>query len=254
MQNLTADEFIKFLNSFKDEYFFSITEISRAKTGNERSLITNDFKMYSLDDMCKKYEIIKNNLPKTMDAIHFQINDDKASLYLIEFKNFNMKGSYSTYSQFEALYSKLLEKNEKTIDEDSDEKIVSDDFLKRFEYVKNHFIDSIEFDLRMKPLETILVSLPWLYDEYCKNNPEIIKKDFDKFLRSIDIHLIVFIHRYAPYINVSANRLSAHKIDNALKNQYNRLCLAGVIADDNVRILSSDMFDYFIKKEKLHEC
>lgn len=254
MDPLTNEEFIKFLCSFKDEYYCPVTEISRAKTGNKQPLIYNKFKMFSFDDMCKEYDLIKNHLPKTMDAIHFEIDeDDKLTLYLIEFKNFSMTGIYSTYQEIEALHKSLKKKNNKTIDPYSDEKIISNNFLKKFENVKDHFVDSIEFDLRMKPLESILVSLPWLYDEYCNNNDDITKRDIRKFLDNIDIKLIVFIDRYAPRRNVSADRLSAHIIDNALKNQYNRLFYSGVIVEDKERILSRDRFNYFIKKEGLSE-
>ena len=254
MDSLTNEEFIEFLGSFKDEYYSSITEISRAKTGRKKPLVYNNFKMFSFDDMCKKYDLINKHLPKTMDAIHFEIDEnDKLTLYLIEFKRFSMTGTYSSYQEMEALYKSLKKKNKKTISPKSDEKIISNKFLKKFEDVKNHFVDSIEFNLRMKPLESILVSLPWLYDEYCKNNENITKKDIRKFLDNIDIKIFVFIYRYAPRRNVSANRLSVHSIDNALKSQYNRLFLSGVIAKDKERILSHDRFDYFIKKEKLSE-
>lgn len=250
MNQLTNDDFIEFLESFKKDYFIPVTEISRAKTGKMQPLIYNHHHMFSLDDMCKKYGLIRNNLPKTMDAIDFKIEEGKLILYLIEFKNFSMVNTYSTYQQMEGLYRKLKEKNMKTIDMYSDEKIISDNFLRNFESVKNHFVDSIEFDLKMKPLETIFVALPWLYDQYCEDKGKV-KKDFRKYLEDIDIRLIVFVNRYAPHENISANRLSAHRIDNAVKIQYQRLFLAGIIADDNERILGRDRFDYFLKKENL---
>lgn len=246
MDQLSVSEFMDFFESFRDEYYFSITEISRAKTGERQPLIISDFKMFSLDDMCKRYKRVKNHLPKTVDAVHFENRNDKFTLYLIEFKNFSLRGTFSTYQLLDALYRKLEEKNQ------TDEKNISDKFLKNFNLIRNHFVDSIEFDLRMKPLETILVSLPWLYEEYCRDKNLPIK-DFRAFMENIDIKLIVFINRYAPYRNVSADRLSANKIDNALKNQYNRLFYSGVIVFDRQRILSHDQFDYFIKKEKLSE-
>ena len=253
MKQLSNKDFIDFLSSFKDEYYCPVSEISRAKTGRKQILIENNFKMLSFDDMCKKYDLIKNNLPKTMDAIHFEVDEnDKLTLYLIEFKNFSIENTKSTYQEIEALHKNLEKKNTRRIDPYSDEKIISNNFVIRFSRIKDHFIDSIEFDLRMKPLESILVSLPWLYKEYCKAE-KIAEKDIRKFLDSIDIRLVVFINRYAPRRNVSADRLSAHRIDNALKNQYHRLFLSGVIADDNECILSRDRFSYFIKKEKLTE-
>lgn len=249
MNQLSIQEFEDFFSSFRDKYYTSITEISRAKTGRMRPLIHSDFRMFSLDGMCKKYSFVKNHLPKTVDAVHYENRAGKITLYLIEFKNFSMKGSFSTYRLLDSLYNKLEKKNHQYL---NDAKIISDNFLNQFNLIKNHFVDSIEFDLRMKPLETILVSLPWLYEEYCKDNSLPIK-DFRAFLEKIDIKLIVFINRYAPHNNISANRLSAHKIDNALKNQYDRLFFSGVIVDDKQRILPHDRFDYFIKKEKLTE-
>ncbi|WP_407413245.1 hypothetical protein [Methanobrevibacter sp.] len=246
MDLLDTQEFIDFFESFRDEYYFSITEISRAKTGKKQPLISSDFRMFSLDDMCKRYSRVKKHLPKTVDAVHFENRNGKLTLYLIEFKNFSMKGSFSTYNLLDVLYNKLEEKNRENVEN------ISDGFLKQFDLIRNHFVDSIEFDLRIKPLETILVSLPWLYEEYCKDK-KIPIKDFRAFLECIDIKLIVFINRYSPYRNVSANRLSAHKIDNALKNQYNRLFYSGVIVFDRQRILSHDCFDYFIKREGLTE-
>ena len=130
MDQLTNEDFIEFLDSLKEDYFCSVTEISKAKSGSRRPLIWNNHKMFSFDDMCKKYELIRNHLPKTMDAIEFKIDgNNELTLYLIEFKNFNMVGSNSTYSQIEAMYKSLKKKNKKTIDDYSDEKIISDKFL-----------------------------------------------------------------------------------------------------------------------------
>ncbi len=251
MDQLTNEDFIEFLESFKDEYFCSVTEISKAKTGSHRPLIRNNYKMFSFDDMCRKYKLIRSHLPKTMDAIEVKIDENnELTLYLIEFKNFSMVGTSSTYSQIKAMYKSLKKKNQQKIDDYSDEKIISDKFLTKFEFIKKHFVDSIEFNLKMKPLETIFVALPWLYELYCEDKG-IEMKDFRKYLDNINIRLIVFINRYAPHENISADRLSAHHIDNSVKELYNRLYLSGIIGEDNERILSSDRFDYFIKKENL---
>lgn len=102
----------------------------------------------------------------------------------------------------------------------------------------------------MKPIETIFVALPWLYELYCEDKG-IEMKDFRKYLDNINIRLIVFINRYAPHENISADRLSAHRIDNSVKEVYNRLYLSGIIGEDNERILSGDRFEYFIQKENL---
>ena len=72
MDELSVSEFVDFFTSFRDEYYFSITEISRAKTGRMEPLIFSDFRMFSLDDMCKRYGKNRNHRPKTVDAVHFE--------------------------------------------------------------------------------------------------------------------------------------------------------------------------------------
>lgn len=206
------------------------------------------------DEMCKKYSVMQKHLPKTMDALHYEIDESgKLTLYIIEFKNFSIDGEESTYKDLEVLKKKIWKKkNKRTVDFYSNEKLISDKFLKKFNFIKNHFVDRIEFDLKVKPMETILVALPWLYDEYCKDNG-IVKKDFRKYLNDIDIRLVVFVNRYAPKRNISAAKMSAHAIDNALKEQYTRLELSNVIKQDNNRIMAEFQFPTFIKKEKLTE-
>lgn len=252
MDPLTNDDFIEFLKSFRDDYFFRITEISKPRNSN-RSLVYHNFRMYSFDDMCKKYQIIKDNLPKSMDALHYEIDENgKLTLYIIEFKTFNMEDNKSTYTQIEALHKTFKKLNKRTCDY-SDKPFVTDKTLENFEDIKEHFVDSIEFDLIMKPIETLFVAIPWIYDEYCKDNPQITKKDIRSYLNGIDIKLFVFIKRYAPNVNVSADRWSAHYIDNKLKSVYHRLYLSNVIVYDDERILSRDQFNYLIKKEHLTE-
>lgn len=254
MDKMSNREFINFLKFFRDDFFCSVKEISKPDDSN-RPLVPDKFKMYSFDDMCKKYSIMKDNLPKTMDAIHYEIDEenDNLTLYLIEFKTFNIDDVKSTYTILEALHKKLKKLNKNTC-EYSDIKFVPDGTLKYFEVIKEHFVDSIEFDLIVKPIETLLVSLPWLYDEYCVDNAgSVVKRDIRDYLNNIDIKLIVFVNRYAPNTNVSSDRWSAHHIDNKLKSVYHRWYLSKVIVEDDERILSRDRFKYFINKEHLSE-
>lgn len=54
--------------------------------------------------MCKKYSVMQKHLPKTMDALHYEIDESgKLTLYIIEFKNFSIDGEESTYKDLEAL-------------------------------------------------------------------------------------------------------------------------------------------------------
>ena len=82
MDDLTNNEFIRFIKSH-EQFYKSITEISM--NNSDEPLIENDFKMYSLDEMCWECKLLENT-PKTTDALFYkQHNDGKLSLYLIEF-------------------------------------------------------------------------------------------------------------------------------------------------------------------------
>lgn len=255
MDKASVKDFADFLDDFKDDYFTTITEISKPD-GGTIPLVRNNFRMFSFDDMCRRYPPMKALPPKTMDALHYEIDaKGKLTLYLIEFKTTKIegKGEKSTYALLNAIHNKLKKLNNRTIDRYSNQKIIPDNILRNFTEIKNHFVDSIELDLILKPMESIFIALPWLYDEYCKENESVEKKDIRAFLNEIDIKIFVFINRYAPHKNTSADRLSPHPIDNKLKSEYRRLCLSNVIADDKERIFSYDRFTYFIKKENLME-
>lgn len=253
MDQLTNEDFVDFLDMFKDDYYCSITEISKPQDSNV-SLVYNNFRMFSFDEMCKEYSIMEKNLPKTMDALHYEIDDDgNLTLYIIEFKTFNIEDTKSTYTLLEALHRKFKKLNNTTCRYEDDKKFVPDAALRKFEYIKEYFVDSIEFDLILKPIETLFVALPWLYDEYCRDNEDVVKKDFRGFLNEVNIKLVVFVNRYAPNINPDAEMWSSHYIDNKLKSVYHRLYLSNVIVEDEERIFPGRRFPYFIDREHLNE-
>ena len=116
MSQLTNEEFIDFIESFKDEFYIPITEISKSMGDRNESLVVNDFQMYSLDDICKKSLKFKNNLPKTTDAIFYRIdNENKMIFYIIEFKFYNLERE-STYNVLDVIYEKLEKKNQQTFE------------------------------------------------------------------------------------------------------------------------------------------
>ena len=74
MANLTNEDFINFIESYKDNKLFydSVYEISRSHHKNKDSLIENSFKMYSLDEIVKKSDVFGKNTPKTTDALWYK--------------------------------------------------------------------------------------------------------------------------------------------------------------------------------------
>lgn len=249
MDLLTNSEFLEFMESFKERYYLSVSEISRSHSKDFDSLVNSSFKMFSLDDICKDSKILKENLPKTIDGLFYKISPDgRLSIYLVEFKFFNMDGVYSNYSILNRLEYKLKKKNKQTLDYYSDKKFISDSLLGNFMKIKESFMDDVEFSLWLKPFETIFVALPILYEEYCLNNPEIDKKDFKHFLANVDINLSV-VNRISYEKNVTEEKTYYHSILNALEYQYGRLVLANVINSYKIDVAKN--FKTYIQNEGL---
>ena len=243
---MNNDDFIEFIHSFDDEFLMPASEISRSHSGNRDELVKNKIPMYSLDDICKDSSELFKNLPKTTDAIYYKLNGDKLTLFIIEFKFFNMDGDYSNYQLLEAIHKQLKKKNAPR--DIYSEKCISDKLLENFENVKEDFVDSVEVSLRLKPYETLMVALPVLYEEYCAKNGA--SSEFRQFLENVDIKFFVFVHKVNRVRNISAQRHFPHSIHNALKHQYLRLKLANIISYWD--IIEASGFDEFINKEKLN--
>lgn len=241
-------DFVNFLNSYNENYLIPVSRISKSFTTQGDSLIENQFKMYSLDDICKDCSILKSNLPKTTDAIAYKIEESgEITFYIIEFKFFNMDSNRSSYVLLETIHNSLKKKN-MAVDK-SDNKLISNSLLKKYELVKRNFVDSVEFSLRLKPFETIMIALPILYEDYCSNLRDCSKKDFRNFLNNINIKLVIFVNKTAPHTDIVNDRYKVHSITNALKHQYDRLKIADVICEWQIK--AAHQFDEFIMSEEL---
>lgn len=243
MEELSNKEFIDFLNYYED-YYEPVYIISRPDPKKSYALINNGFKMLSLDDMCKGCELLKEYTPKTTDAIWYKCDDEEhLILYIIEFKDHDVH--FDLNREFDALYNKLKKISKKSLDEYSSQKCIKKNFLKRFESAKSKVVDDIEFDLRLKPIETILVVLPKLYEEYCLNNEDVTKKDLSQYLSNIEKKLYVFVRKG----HISSERAVSSILEDNLYNQYERLESANIINFSSIQ--SGHQFDNFLKKEKL---
>ena len=242
---MNNEDFINFIHSFDDDFLMPASEISRSHSGRRDVLVREKVLMYSLDDICKGSEKLIRNLPKTTDAIQYILNGDRLTLFIIEFKYFNIDGDNSNYLNLEAIYSTL--KNKNNPQDMYSEKCISDKLLNTFEDVKDDFVDSVEVSLRLKPYETLMVALPLLYEEYSSVNGS--SKDFRTFLEDVEVQLCVVVHRVSNIRNISSDRLRIHSIKNALNAQYLRLRLANIISGYDIVI--SDNFNEFLRKNNL---
>lgn len=238
MDDLTNDDFIKFIRSH-EQFHKSITEISMNKFGEP--LIENDFKMYSLDEMCWDCNLLENT-PKTTDALYYKPNHDgKLSLYLIEFKfhNFNDPNAKDML--------KLIS-NDVNNDSENKYKCLPNLYKKYLRKINNYYGDEVQFGLVLKPIESLNVVIPTLYEQYCiENNCPI--KDIRKYLRNVEKKVIVFVSHFDDSHQTNKSKQNVQSMDSGLRNNYRRLEQGKII--DSHEIYASYQFNYFLLMERI---
>ena len=240
MDPLTNKEFKEFIKSY-EKFYKDITEISMSDFGE--SLIENDFKMYSLDEMCWDCKLLEEDTPKTTDALWFKESlDGKITLYIIEFKfhNFNNPNAKD-----------MLEIMAKDVNDSKLEdkyKCLSDKFKNNLRKIKNYYGDEVEFSLILKPIESLSIVIPTLYEQYCIDNG-IPQKDIRSFLDNIEKRLIVFVSHYDDKKKHNKSKQRVQTMDVGVENNYRRLEKGNII--DYHRIYPSFKFSYFLSYERL---
>ena len=182
---LTSEEsrFVEFLEYFPQFYKEShrIAEnkegISILPTGKGR----NEFKMYSLDEICHSCSIFREGnilfTPKTTDAIWYKKVEDSFFIFLIEFKGDYLCRNSGKCSLVD-VYDTLEKKNEYFNDEFVHE-------IRSLEKVISKYSDKMLNGLAAKPLETVTIALPLIYEEYYeKNKGNVEYLDIRTFLRN----------------------------------------------------------------------
>ena len=240
MEALTNKEFKDFIKSY-DKFYKDITEISMSDFGE--SLIEDDFKMYSLDEMCWDCELLEEDTPKTTDALWFkESRDGKITLYIIEFKFHNFNDP-NARDMLKVMAKKV---NDSNLEEQY--KCLTPKFKKNLCKIKNYYGDNVEFSLILKPIESLTVVIPALYEQYCMDN-DIPQKDIRGFLENVEKKLIVFISHYDEKRRHNKSKERVQTMDVGLENNYNRLEMGNII--DYHKIYTSDMFGVFLSYERL---
>lgn len=240
MEALTNKEFKDFIKSH-DKFYKDITEISMSDFGE--SLIENDFKMYSLDEMCWDCKLLEEDTPKTTDALWFKESlDGKITLYIIEFKfhNFNKPNAKDMLE--------IMAKDVNDSELEDKYKCLSDKFKNNLRKIKNYYGDEVEFSLILKPIESLSVVIPTLYEQYCIDN-DIPQKDIRSFLDNIEKRLIVFVSHYDDKKKHNKSKQRVQTMDVGVENNYRRLEKGNII--DYHMIYPSFKFSYFLSYERL---
>lgn len=193
----TSDEtkFIEFLNYFNNFYWPShkIAENSKGVSILPHEDGKNEFKMYALDEICHSCSIFKEDniwfTPRTTDAIWYKKQGDNFFIFLIEFKGDYLFKTSSKCKLVEVAES-LKNKNyndELTWEINSLDKIIS------------KYSDNMLNSLVEKPLETVTVALPLIYEDYFTHN-DVEYLDIRNFLASSRIvyRVVSISENYEP--------------------------------------------------------
>lgn len=260
MGNLTNKDFIDFIESYKDNRLFynSVYEISKSNSG--ASLIKNSFKMFSLDEIVKESGAFGKNIPKTTDALWYKEDEETGefTLYIIEFKFYNIMNSYKSKLRF--VLNKFKEIDDVYKDLGMVNQFFNDDFLDFADSLNLRLADNVHCSLKLKPIETLNHALPELYKHYCGLDDDRDAEDFKNFLNRITKKFYVFLiegsyiseaHERELYFNGKRNKSKqrAHVNGFPLHQQFIRYKRSHII--DDYKIEGRYDFDNFLKTEKL---
>jgi len=228
-------QFIKFLESFPQFYKKAhvIAEnkdgVSILPTGRGR----NEFKMYALDEICHSCNNFNEDgiffTPKTTDAIWYKKIEDKFFIFLIEFKGDKLCKNSSKCKLLDVVDT-IKQKNE----------VYHDEFksvIKSLEKIINKYSDKMLNGLAAKPLETVTIALPLIYEEYYeknKNKNDVEYIDIRKFLDDARI-----IYSVVSIADENANRQKSRGRAYRCSNMSPNLCEEYALKNHDREINSS---------------
>ena len=164
----TAENFEDLLNFYKDnckiqsnakDVYQTLTEISKSDNDDSKPIIENDsIFLFNLDNLCynsylSKSGHISKDLPSSVDALYFS-----NTMFLIEFK-----GEYVYYPDNRRKLKEIIDLFE------NDEKyaVVSNELINLLKDIHDRYEDRFLSQLKTKPIESIFLVLPKLYEYYC---------------------------------------------------------------------------------------
>lgn len=219
MVSLTSDEtkFIKFLESFPQFYWPShkIAENSKGVSILPMDDGKNEFRMYALDEICHSCSIFKEDhvwfTPKTTDAIWYKKEGENFFIFLIEFK-----GDFLFRTSSKCRLVKVVESLKNKDNGEFSREITS------LDKIVDRYSDNMLNSLAAKPLETVTIALPLIYEEYfTKNDVEFL--DIRNFLsNSRIIYRVVSISEdYEP--NRQRSRGRSYRCSNMIPSVCKKL-------------------------------
>ena len=157
-------QFIKFLNhliQMKDEKYYNNVSIVSANK-NDEPLIYSNRKMINFEDLVLDHYGNKTS-PAIVDGLYFNFNkNNELSLFFIEFKGNKLnKKAWKNY--FEENIKKLPETVCSNQNDDCPILKLDQHSLKK---IYEQYADEILVQLKIKPLESLLIAIPTLFKQY----------------------------------------------------------------------------------------
>ena len=222
--SLTKEEtqFIDFLKSFPQFYMkaHQIAENSKGVSILPMGNGKNEFKMYALDEICHSCKIFREgNLlitPKSTDAIWYKKENGIFFIFLIEFKGDFLCRTSSKCALVEVV-DDLKIKNEQFNNEFEHDLFLLDKVLSKYS-------DKMLNGLAAKPLETVTIALPLIYEEYYEKNKENVEfLDIREFLKNSRIiyRVVSISENYEP--NRQRSRGRSYRCSNMIPSICKKL-------------------------------
>ena len=218
--NEEETQFIRFLESYPQCYkkIHVIAENKTGKTILPTGKGRNEFEVYALDEICNSCKSFYENgivfTPKTTDAIWYKKINDFFFIFLIEFKG-DCLFSNSKKCNLYDIYETIKQKNKAYSNE-------FDELLDDLKKVMSKFTDKLLNSLVSKPLETVTISLPLIYNEYYeknKDNNDVSYIDIKKFLANSRI-----IYRVVSYAEEKPNQWRSRSDAQRCSNENPATC------------------------------
>lgn len=214
----TNRDFVDLLNFYKNQdnfpdhakkSFNKFSEVSKSDDKEDESkdpLIIDDNCIFDLDNMCfnshlKENGAVKSNRPASVDGLHF-VN---GRIYLIEFK-----GTYNATLDLEEIMNKCIEK------------VDDEDLVGALKSIKNRYGDEILCHLKIKPSDSLFLTLPKIYKYYCeKESKEYDKKEFISWLLNVPKRLyVVFLNDIHDSERNESRSYKYLRMDKKLEQRY----------------------------------
>lgn len=162
--------FIKFLNHLvhldNDRYLQTISEVSTDK--NKDSLVKSNTKILNYEKIIEN--AFQNKIsPATVDGLYFNFNKyNKLTLFFIEFKGDNLaKKSWKNYFK-----DNILSLPENACEKENENCPIKNLSYNNLKTLYEHYNDEIIHQLHIKPIESMIIGLSDLFEDYSNEKLE----------------------------------------------------------------------------------